>query len=165
LEIFEFKQGAGKTFGHGRRRATTSCVPCAAHRACAPTLLASAPRVTRGPADRGCRVPRRPRPYAPRGQPCACRLAVAPYRCRAPGRPLVRPARRRTCVGQNTAVPRQYLRRQHAITAERLFKVIARSCVCRAEPPNPCRAARHGRRRRRALVRAVLATKSFGRRS
>jgi hypothetical protein len=36
--------------------------------------------------------------------------------------------------------------------------------VRHAEPPHPCRAAHHGRRRRRALVRAVLATKSFGRR-
>jgi hypothetical protein len=55
-------------------------------------FLRHAPRVTRGPADRGHRVPRRPRPDAPRGQPRACRLTVVPYRRRAPGGPPVRPA-------------------------------------------------------------------------
>jgi hypothetical protein len=64
LEIFNFKQGTGKTFGPGRRRAATSRALRAAT-ARRPTL-ASAPRVARGPADRGRRVPRRMRPDAPR---------------------------------------------------------------------------------------------------
>jgi hypothetical protein len=121
----------GKGTAAPRRRARHAPLTAFARR----PSLASAPRVARGPADRGRHIPKRPRPDAPWGQPRACRLAVALYPRRAPGGPPVRPARRRTCVGRSAAVPRRYLRRQHAVTAERLFKVAARSCVCHAEPP------------------------------
>jgi hypothetical protein len=57
LEIIEFKQGDGKTFGQGHRGATTSCAPCTAHRVCTPAVFGV--RATRGPR------PRRPRPPHP----------------------------------------------------------------------------------------------------
>jgi hypothetical protein len=102
---------------------------------------ASAPCTAWDPTNRGRRVPRHPRPDVPSSQPRACRLAAAPYTRRAPGGPPVRPARRRTCVGRDAAVPRRHLRRQHAVTVQRLFKVASRPCACHAEPPHPCRAA------------------------
>jgi hypothetical protein len=49
-------------------------------------------------------------------------------------------------------VPRRHFRRQHPVTAEHLLKVASFPCVRRAEPPHHCRAARHGRRHRRALI-------------
>jgi hypothetical protein len=73
-----------------------------------------------------------PAPDMPRSQPRACRRAV-----RAPrtGRTAIRPARHRTCIGRDAAVPRRHLRRQHAVTLERLLKVAARPCARQAEPP------------------------------
>jgi hypothetical protein len=62
------------------------------------------------------------------------------------------PRARRTRAGRDAAVPRRHLRRQHPVTAEHLFKVASFPCARRAKPPHHCRAARHGRRHRRALI-------------
>jgi hypothetical protein len=62
------------------------------------------------------------------------------------------PRARRTRVGRDAAVPRWHLCRQHLVTVEHLFKVASFPSARCAEPPHHCRAARHGRRHRRALI-------------
>jgi hypothetical protein len=75
FEIIELKQRAGNTFGQGRRRATTSCAPCAASSRSGagypqrPHRLASRrsppPEADRIPRLRSCRC--RPHPTMRRG--------------------------------------------------------------------------------------------------
>jgi hypothetical protein len=55
-------------------------------------------------------------------------------------------------ASRDAAVPRRHISRQHRITVEHLFKVNFFPCARRAEPPHHCRAARHGRRYRRAPI-------------
>jgi hypothetical protein len=116
-------------------------------------------------------APRRPRRAPPNAPPteaaaslgvrtpdvprfsCA-RVSSSSRRTRAAHRVDCRsdPRAYRTHAGQDAAVPRRHLRRQHHVTTEHLFKVAFIPCARRAEPPHHCRAARHGRRHCRALM-------------
>jgi hypothetical protein len=88
LEIIELKQGAGNTFGQGRRRATTPCASCVAY-SCPHVGCPRCPRPTRCVRSRaalGHMPPRptppeapRPLPAGPSGAPPVRAPAKAPW--------------------------------------------------------------------------------------